>query len=253
MGIHELAPNLGLVLAPLIMAWCLSHSSWRTAFFAMAAGVLIIGICFLFYGRGGGVHDELPSWSTLKKIVKNRSILTISVLLTLGVGAEVGIYSVLTLFLVSERGYDPAAANNLLGLARLPGMLMVLISGWLCDRLGLKWALISVLTVTGGVLIALGVCPVQLTPALVVAQAAASACIFPPILAAATVLSEPGTRVWTLGISLGICAIAGGGAMPAAVAIAGEWGSFGLGISSVGILVLCGAFLVPSLKLDQSC
>jgi NNP family nitrate/nitrite transporter-like MFS transporter len=250
MAIHELAPNLGLVLTPLLVAWCLANASWRLGFYVMAAAVLTMGVIFLFFGRGKGLSDELPRWKLIKRTLQSPAILTIAALLTLGVAVEVGVFSVLTLFLVNERSYDPATANQLVGLAKLPGIFLVLLSGWLCDRLGIKWALMSIMAVTGAVVMALGICPAYLTTALVVAQAAASACIFPPILAAASALSDPATRVWTLGISLSACAILGGGLLPWAITWAGEMGSFGLGISGVGLLTFFSAFLVPLLRLD---
>ncbi len=53
-SIHELAPNLGFVVAPLIAQFLLSYLSWQNIFTLFGVFSILSGILFSIFGRGGG-------------------------------------------------------------------------------------------------------------------------------------------------------------------------------------------------------
>jgi hypothetical protein len=55
-----------------------------------------------------------------------------------------------------------------------------------------------------------------------------------------------------MGLVLGISAVIGMGVMPGAVAVAGDLGSFGLGISGLGVVCLLCTLLIRYLDLQHS-
>lgn len=247
MGIHETAPNLALILAPLVATLTLAWVSWRWAYLGLSGALAVTGIMVAAWGVDTQAKPTFPSLKRIRETATHPSFWILGGLLSLAVGVETGVYAVLPLFLVNERGYDLATANHLLGLSRIPGLAMVLISGWISDRLGSKTTLYLVLGMTGGTVIVMGLGPDSALIPLVFLQAAAAACLFPPILSVASGISTPENRALTISLSLAIAPVAGGGLLPAGIALAGDFGLFGAGLAVAGILVLAGTVLVRSL------
>ena len=152
------------------------------------------------------------------------------------------------LFLVHERGFDLAAANGLLGLSRIPGLFVVLLAGWITDRLGPSTTVTLALAVTGTAIVVMAVGPAGWVAAAVFVQSAASACLFPPILSMASAISTPENRALTLSLSLAVAPVVGGGLLPAGIALAGDLGSFAAGLVAAGVLTAAGIGLVRPLK-----
>jgi NNP family nitrate/nitrite transporter-like MFS transporter len=248
MGIHELAPNLALILAPFFATAVLALVSWRWAYIGLSVVLLIMGTVYAARGADPRSRATYPDLQRIREIAANPSFWVLGGLLSLSVGVETGVYAVLPLFLVNERGYDLVTANQLLGLSRIPGLAMVLVSGWISDRLGPGATLRMALGLTGVTVIFMGIGPEGALVPAVFLQAAGAACLFPPILAAASGISTPENRALTIALSLAIAPVAGGGLMPAGIALAGEAGSFGLGLAGAGLLVLAGTLLVRLLR-----
>ncbi|MFO7785553.1 MAG: MFS transporter [Thermodesulfobacteriota bacterium] len=244
MGIHELAPNFALILAPFFATAILAVGSWRWGYLVMAGFLAIMGTVYARWGADVQTRGSLPGIHRIKEIAGNPAFWGLAGLISLAVGVETGVYAVLPLFLVNERGFDLTAANRLLGLSRIPGLGIVLLSGWITDRLSPRATLRLVLFLTGATVILLGLGPRSITAVTIFAQAAVAACLFPPILSAASGISTPENRALTISLSLAVAPILGGGVVPAGIALAGDLGSFGLGLAVNGALVLFGVFLV---------
>jgi NNP family nitrate/nitrite transporter-like MFS transporter len=60
LSIHEAAPNLGFILAPLIVALLLPRLTWRTCLLLISLLGLLIGTLFIIFSRGGGFRGEAP-------------------------------------------------------------------------------------------------------------------------------------------------------------------------------------------------
>lgn len=248
MGIHELAPNLALILTPFFATAAVTTLSWRSGYLVLSGFLAVMGGVYFRWGMDAPGRASFPDLHRIRDIVRKPAFWALGVLLSLAVGVETGVYAVLSLFLVHERGFDLATANQLLGLSRIPGLAMVLISGWITDRLSPHLTLRLALSLTGGSVIVLGLGPHAIVAPAIFIQAAAAACLFPPILSAASGISTPENRSLTLSLSLAVAPVLGGGLMPAGIALAGELGSFGLGLAAAGILVVIGAGLVRVLS-----
>ncbi len=252
MGIHEFAPNLGLMLAPFLAAWFLEIAGWRAGYFALSALMGLVAVIFFFKGPGRGQKAEMPNFSLVGVIVTKKTFWLLTAITMTAICIEIGIYNLLPLFLVNERGFELTSANYLVGMSRVPALVMVLLAGWIADRLGLKLSIGVFMGLTGICLTYLGIAPVSTISVVIILQASVGACIFPPILAAVSAMSKPKERVLTMGLVLGVGAMVGMGAMPGAVAMAGELGSFGLGICGLGVLTLLSAPLVIGLDLENT-
>ncbi len=243
-SIHELAPNLALILVPFLATIAVILGSWRWGFIFCAAALAALGAVYLRAGVDADKRPSPPSLKLVGEVVAKPSFWQLSILLSLAVGVETGVYTMTPLFLVSERGYDLAQANLLLGLSRIPSVILVLLSGWLTDRLSPSTAISIALGVTGVAIVCLGMGPGTLLVPAIFIQAAASACLFPPILSMASGNSSTESRALTFSLSLAVAPIVGGGLLPAGIAIAGDLLSFGAGMVGFGILTIAGVFLV---------
>src|SRR4030066_763133 len=68
-AIHELAPNLGFVIAPLLAEALLGLFSWRGGLSLTGIGSGIAGVFFIIFGKGGEVRGEAPNFKMLRTIL----------------------------------------------------------------------------------------------------------------------------------------------------------------------------------------
>jgi MFS transporter, NNP family, nitrate/nitrite transporter len=252
MGIHELAPNFALILAPFFATAILEIGSWRGGYLALAASLAVMGAVYARWGPGVPARGSVPDMRKIKDVAGNPAFWGLAGLISLAVGLETGVYAVLPLFLVNERSFVLASANRLLGLSRVPGLGIVLLSGWITDRLSPGTTLRLALLVSGLSLILLGMGPKGISVAAIFMQAAVAACLFPPILSAASGVSTPENRALTISLSLAVAPILGSGLVPAGIALAGDLGSFGMGLAAKGVVVLFGVLLIRLIETGQA-
>jgi NNP family nitrate/nitrite transporter-like MFS transporter len=248
MGIHEMAPNLGLIVAPFLATAFLAFGGWRGAYLIAGTALGLTGLFYLRWGPGRGIRTSRPKLAVIKEIVSKRAFWAVVFLISLGVAVETGVYSLLPLYLVEERGWELAAANYLVGASRIPSILVVLLAGWISDRLGVSLALAMALGLSGASVLVLALGPDSLLIPAVFIQAAAAACVFPPALTAVSALSTPENRSLTISMSLALAPALGAGALPAGIALLAEWASFSLGLALTGVLLIAGLSFLPSLK-----
>jgi NNP family nitrate/nitrite transporter-like MFS transporter len=244
MGIHELAPNLALISVPFLATAAVACGSWRLGFLCLAAILALPGIAYIFIGVDSHERPSPPNIHRIREIAAAPGFWHLGLLLSLAVAVETGVYAMTPLFLVNERAFSLADANQLLGLSRIPAIAMVLLSGWITDRLSPSTTVCITLGVTGAAVICLGAGPQALLVPAVVVQAGASACLFPPILSMMSRISVAENRALTLSMILAVAPVIGGGLLPAAIALAGDLGSFGAGFGGAGILITAGIGLV---------
>lgn len=258
MGIHEVAPNLALILAPYIATAAVAEGSWRLGYLCISAALALIGMIYAWLGVDAHQIPSPPNFYRVREIANNPTFWYLGFLLSLSMGVEMGVYAVIPLFLVNERSFDLSDANQLLGLSRIPGLFLVIFVGWVTDRLSPSTAVTLALGFTGIAVAALGIGPTMLLAPAVFLQSAASACLFPPILSMASQVSSTENRPLALSLSMALATMIGGGLFPAGIALTGDLVSFGIGLVGVGLLTMAGIGLVilmgrGSLKSSSSC
>jgi NNP family nitrate/nitrite transporter-like MFS transporter len=246
MGVHELAPNLALIGVPFLATAAMAAGSWRIGYLTLASILALLAVVYAVVGVDATSRPSPPNFGRIRTIAVNPSFWRVGILLSLAVGVETGVYAMLPLYLVTERGFDLAAANHLLGISRIPGLAVVMLAGWITDRLGARKTISLALGLTGTSVAVLGIGPQWLLVPGIFLQAATAACLFPPILSIASGISTTENRALTIALSLAVAPVIGGGLLPAGIALAGDVGSFGLGLFGAGILTASGMALVPS-------
>jgi NNP family nitrate/nitrite transporter-like MFS transporter len=247
-AIHELAPNLGFVIAPLLAEALLGFFSWRGVLFLAGIGSMTAGMIFVFWGKGGTFPSEAPALKTLRSLLVEPSFWIMIALFSLGIGASFGVYSMIPLYLVSEKGMERTWANTLLGLSRISTLVIVLLSGWVTDRLGVKQTLKAVFLANGLSTMILGLVSGSWMVILLFIQPMIATCFFPAGFAALSRMGSPRIKNVAISFTASLGILLGGGAIPAGIGLIGELGSFSLGFILLGALLFAGVILVQFLK-----
>ena len=250
-AVHELAPTLAFAVAPLLSDLFLEWVSWRGAVALVGLISLLLGLAFACFGRGGEFPGEAPAFGFLRALSRKPVFWIMLVLFGLGISSSVGLYTMLPLFLVTERGMDLDHANTVVALSRIPSLGMALLSGWVADRFGTKKTMTGVLFFSGLMTLLLSLAPNTLTVPVVFLQAMLAVCFFPAALAALSSIGLSGSRNVVISFTIPFAFLAGAGAIPAMIGLFGNAGSFASGIGLTGALVMMGAVLSGFLRLPS--
>ncbi|MFZ0243832.1 MAG: MFS transporter [Desulfobacterales bacterium] len=248
-AIHELAPNLGFVAAPLLTEALLLRLPWRAVILLVGAAGLLVGVTYARFGRGGEFHGTAPNVASIKSFTARPSFWTMVLLFSLGVSGTLGLFTMLPLYLVTEQGVERQLANSLVAASRLSGLFMAFAGGWAADRFGPRGTMTAVLLITGLMTILVGM--VSGTPVLVFVflQPLAAVCFFPAGFAALSRIAPSGGRNVAVSLTVPLGFLIGGGAVPLMIGFMGDHYSFALGISIVGACTAAGALPAYFLKL----
>ena len=252
LAVHELAPNLAYILVPLAAAALFARLPWRGFLLGLGLACLGAGAAFLAFGRGGRFRGEPPSLANVRLVLSRPTYWFFAALFTLGVGAGIGVFSILPTYLVSERGLTQATVNALVGLSRISCLAAVFAVGWLADRLGARAVLAATLLATGAATSALGFGRGGLLTAAVFVQPVLSACFFPVGFAAVARTTPRRLYNVTIALFLSVSYALGGGLTPSLLGILGDRGSFALGLVLLGALVAAGGALVALSRLEPA-
>jgi NNP family nitrate/nitrite transporter-like MFS transporter len=248
LAIHELAPSLGFVSAPLFAEALMRLYSWRCVLAALGGISIIAGLVFAFFGKGGRFPGEAPRPGTLYGLLSEPSFWIMIALFSLGTSASMGVYTMLPLYLVSGLGMERGWANTMVSLSRISGLGMALLAGWLTDRLGPKRAMRYSFTATGVMTVLLGAAPGSWIVPIVFLQPMLAACFFPPGFTALSRIGSPRVQNVAVSFTLPFSLFLGTGGIPATIGIMGEAGLFAQGFALVGGLLFSSLILLRYLK-----
>ena len=243
-GIHELAPNLAFIAAPFTATAAVILGSWRYGYLATSFIMAMLGILYMRSIFDTDYRPEPPTLSRIYTIVTEPLFWKICFLLSIAVAVETGVYSMTPLFLVNERGFDLNNANQLLGFSRIPGVILVLFSGWLTDKLSPTLAIKIALGFSGVAVLGLGSGPSYIMITSIFVQSAACACLFPPMLSMVSSISSNENRALTISLSIVFAALIGSGLLPAGLAACGDVFSFEAGLQVTSLLIFSGIWIV---------
>jgi NNP family nitrate/nitrite transporter-like MFS transporter len=242
LAIHELAPNLAFVAAPVIADLLGAAASWRSLFAFMGLQTYGVALLYAWKGRGGEFRGESPGFHALREISVLPAFWMMVVLFGLAVGGSIGVYTMTPLYLVTTKGFDLEAANGLTAAARIPGVFMAIISGWLADSLGSRRAIFLFSLLTGiftGLLAWTGQSGIAL---LVVMQSVLSVCFFPAGFAVLSHIVEPRRRSIAVSLCVPAAVLVGAGVVPSFMGFLAEQGRFPLGFLLLGLAMVAASF-----------
>jgi len=243
LAIHELAPNLSFLTAPLISEALLRWVSWRGILALLGVVALLTGAAFARFGKGGKFPGEAPNLGSIKILFTNRGFWIVMLLFGLGVSGTLGVYTMLPLYLVIEKGFERNWANSLIAISRISGPGASFLAGWTADRLGARITLFGVFLFSGLLTILLGITDGPWLVVVVLLQPLVAVCFFPAGFVALSMIVEPAYRNVAVALMATFGFIFGGGIIPILIGVAGDAGTFSYGIILAGILIFSGSVL----------
>lgn len=250
LAVQQLAPPLSLVAGPLIVVGLLTRFSWNEALLWIAGLLVLAAVCLLLIFRDlGAFPGDPPTPSFLGPVARTSSLWVMIFLFALGMGAQVGVYTMLPLYLTLERDFSPAQANTYLGLANIVPLATVFAAGWVTARLGVRRTMALFLFLTGALTVLVGLLS---GPALVVCiflMAGLAVGFFPAAFAALSRIVQPNYRSLANGLGPPLGFLLGGGLLPTGLGYMGQAVSFSAGIITTGAVILVGSAAVLFVRL----
>ncbi len=256
LSVHQCAPPLSFVSAPLIAAFLLHWFSWREIVLIWAGIALISAFFYCLFGKGGDFPGKAVSMKNVKIVGSTRSFWIMAVLFGMAMSGNAGIFAMLPLYFVTERGVDLGWANTLIGLSQISGIVMIFFAGWFTDRVGQKKVMALSLLLTGLLTVLISCTTGWVLILVLFLQPAVLTAFFPAGFAALSRIAPPSLRSVTSAMGPPLAFLIGGGIAPLCIGYLAESYTFSIGILLVGCFILIGPTLVFFVKLgmydDQS-
>lgn len=251
-AIHELAPNISFVAAPLIAELLFSVGlSWRTALAGVAALSLIAIFFFLRCCACGREKSIAPQPRVYLQTIGRKDFWILAVFFAMAIGATQGVYSQTPLYLISSRDMEPDRVNYLLAASRVSGIALVFWAGMIVDRLGPVQALRIFVALTGLTTLAYGWLPGGWIILAVLTQPTMGGCFFPAGFAVLSSVFPAAKRPMAISLIVPLAVLTGGGVIPAGLGMFGDRGLFPLGFMILGGVIFLSAFLTVFLAPSQ--
>lgn len=249
LSVQQLGPPLSLVLGPLLAVAFLAWFSWRIALMSLGVLCILVALAYLRFGKCGDFPGDAPKPALLRELLSTRPFWVMVVLFAFAMGGQVGVYTMLPLFLVTDHGMDPDSANTLVGLAQISGLFMTFVAGWITDKIGEKKAMAIFLIAAGIATVLLGSLSGAGLKVIIFLQPAVGVCFFPAAFSALSRIVQPNMRSLAAAFAPPTAFLLGGGLFPMALGYMGQTYSFGLGISLAGCIIIAGSVLVLFIRL----
>lgn len=249
-AVHELAPNLSFVVAPIIAEVIMQRFPWQRMLTFTGMGAILFGILFMSFSNAGYFRGEAPGLRSIKEIVSIKSFWLMLVLFSMAISGTLGIFNMLPLYLVSERGFEQGWANTIIGLSRISGLFMAFASGWITDRVGPATAMRYVFIISGIFTLSLGIVPDSFMTLMVFIQPVVAVCFFPAGFNAISRIVSPEIRNLIVSLTIPPAFVVGSGVISAFIGFMGDMGSFSLGIIGAGLFIFCGSIVTKFLDID---
>ena len=242
-AIHELAPNIGFVLVPLISTFLLTQLSWSQSLLVIGIILICIGIIYDFSRTSNVGYGKRPDFTSYMNILSNREFWLLVVMFSLAICSTLGLYTMLPLFLVADHTIDLTHANNIIALSRISSVLMPIVGGWAGDRFSHRGVMMFVLVGGGLVTIPMGFVEGNLLLFFIFLQPMVTVCFFPSAFAVLTNTGKIGDGSMVVSLCIPMAFLAGGGLMPTLIGFVGDYYSLSVGFALTGIICCIGGLL----------
>lgn len=240
-SLHELAPNLAFILAPVVTEIFLDSSGFRTLLVLLGAFCLLLAGVYAFRGPHITRPGVPPVLSNIRSIVISRSFWILTLFFLLAVGVEIGIYNLVPAFLVHEKGLLREQANLILSGTRLVALTFLPFTGLVVKRLGyhrtLKLCLLGTALTTFGS----GFGPLWWALLMLTLQPIFVVCFFPVGFAVMALVNAESTNDLSVSLTVTCASIMGAGVLPTLLAWGGEHIGFGSAFSLFGAAIGIGS------------
>ncbi|MFO7461158.1 MAG: MFS transporter [Desulfatiglandales bacterium] len=244
---HETAASSSILATPLLVAAALAFTGWPTLVMALSALCLAMILTFLILLPEPSQKGE--DKFTFSRVLHRRDFWIMAVLWAFAAAGGLGLYNLIPLFLVNEKGLPLDTANTVFGVSRLGGLALIFVAGFLMDRFGVRKVLLASLLVSGfataGLAVAQGF---TLVVGMLVLQATSIPVFFPAGLVAISRLTDYADRSAFTGATLAVGVVFGTGIAPTLLGFIADIRDFQTGIFFQGVLTMLACVLLPLLR-----
>jgi NNP family nitrate/nitrite transporter-like MFS transporter len=244
-GIHELAPNLGTLTAPFIVAIVAGYLPYRYIFLACA--ILVFAAAFIFNRSETGradIYGTPPVFKHCNRLLRMRAFWMMVILFSLGITAALGLYNMLPLFLVSEHNMSSVEANSLIAISRVATLFTAIAGGWLADRAGACATMGAALLLSGIASAGIGVSDGSSIRIFVMLQPVMAVAFFPAAFKMMSGIRAEGGGDLVVALVVPMAYMIGGGLTPAVMGHAADLGFFRQCFIICGIMITSGVIPV---------
>ncbi len=243
-AIHELAPNLAFLTAPLFSSLFLSQLNWPQTIFILAIATFLSALFYMRFGQGDDLYGEPPNLANCNAILFQKNFILLALLFSMGITGTIGVFNVLPLFLVNIHFITLQDANLVVGLSRIASLFSALAGGWLADRFGNRRTIGGVLLLSGIATVCIGLIHGTSLIIWIYVQPVLAVCFFPAGFALLSRLGTVETRNVVISLAVPLAFVLGGGLLPALVARMADANLFHTGLIMMGIFISFGSVLI---------
>jgi len=249
LAVHELAPNLGALSAPLAVAFLTGWISWLDCLWLLGSMLIILGVIYWLRGSTSGGYGVKPDYAMCREILGIKEFWLMVIFFSTAIASALGLYTMLPLYLVVEKGFALNDANHLVAWSRAAGIFMPFVGGWFGDRFGNRQVMAFVLLGTGLLTIPIGLYSGTTLFVFILLQGMLVPCYFPSALAELSLIGKGRSANVVVSLCIPLAFVFGGGIIPILIGYIGDNASLGLGFICAGALSVCvGGLAFVSLK-----
>jgi len=244
---HETAATFSILAIPLLAAAALRFLHWKSLVVVLSGLCLAMTVVFLI--RSPDPRPKEEGKSPFSRVLRRRDFWVLGTLWGFAAAGGLGLYNLIPLFLVNEKGISIELANTIFGLSRIGGLVVTFFAGFLIDRIGVKRVLFLSLLASGFSIT--GVALADSFPLLVtmlVLQATFMPAFFPAGLVAISKLTTFSDRSAFTGATVAIGVVFGTGIAPTLLGTVADIWSFQAGMLVQGLLTIGVCLLLKSLR-----
>jgi MFS transporter, NNP family, nitrate/nitrite transporter len=245
-SIYDSAASISIFTIPFIVLFLLHYFHWRGIFAVLGVAVLIIAILFALKGEELKINE--PHRTVFRDLITRKSLWMMVTILSVVMGANMGIYYILPLFLTKELSLGIGYANSLLGVSRLGGIGVAILCGFLIDRFNLRKIMFILMIISGVLTILLGTASTAFIGIVLFLQAIFITGIMPISFVCMARLFARETISMAIGLIVPLATLFGTGLIPYLLGLSGDLLSFRFGIIALGVLLILMSWLALSMR-----
>ena len=246
-GIHDSATSFSIFAIPILVAFGLHFFTWKMLLLFLGIASMILPIPFWTVSIEPKQETSRQE-SHYVDLLKRKSVWIMS-LISIFAALSSGVYYILPLYLIKERGIDFSFANTLFGISRVGGVFVSVFIGILIDRYGYRTMLKLSIVMSGLSTIALSLSStLPLIIITLILQATFSVAFFPVGFVTISKLTSLSERSMATGVIIFFGIISGTGVTPFLLGFIADHFNFKVGILGLGVLTTFASLLVRFLK-----
>lgn len=152
LGLNQSIPSLAFTFTPLITAYMLTRMGWRPALALLSMPALVFSLILIFFVKGSSSSEartgDVLSWTSLREALRNRNVLSISVLRSV-MALRMGVRAFLPLYFIDILGFTAEKSGLLYSILLAGGIFGPFFWGNVSDKMNRKPLIIGVTMMSG--------------------------------------------------------------------------------------------------------